>query len=129
MNNTLETLRDALLLTLIVILMYIMYKRLLRILGKDKVSRPRATLLDTTDHFENGAFHIRFNMPEPDSVVVEVYREGNETPIMRFEQPVEAGDHAIEVPSDLFNEAGKYSYSFFTKGCRYYRVIQGVPRS
>lgn len=125
MNNTLETLRDALLLTLIVILMYIMYKRLLRILGKDKVSRPRARLLDTTDRFYNDAFHIEFNLPLPARVVIQVYRDGDDTAIFSTDKSLDAGDHSQEIPMYVFNEKGKYVYNFSTEGSSYYRVIRG----
>lgn len=126
MNTTLETLRDALLLTLIVILMYIMYKRLLRILGKDKASRPRATLLDSTDRFEEGTFRVRFNLPEAAQVILEIYRDDQQEALQRLEANLEAGDHTLEISAETFIESGKYTYSFKTEGCRFYRVIR-VP--
>ncbi len=127
MNNTLETLRDALLLTLIVILMYIMYKRLLRILGKDKASRPRASLLDTTDQFENGMFAVRFNLPESAHVVLEIYRDSEDQAILKLESDLQPGDHSMEVPAETFSKSAKYAYSFKTDGCRFYRVIRVAP--
>lgn len=124
MNTTLDTLRDALLLTLIVILMYIMYKRLLRILGKDKASRPRASLLDSTDQFDKEGLRVKFNLPEPASIEIKVFRNDEPTAIEQFQQNFEAGDHEVLLSSKLFRDSGKYSYSFQTEGCRYYRVLR-----
>jgi hypothetical protein len=98
MTGTLETLRDALLLTLIVILLYVMYKRLLRVLGKDQVNVPRVNFLPATGTIVDGSVIIAFESPDEHKVMVQIQAtDANEVFASEEVLPVK-GENKVVIP-------------------------------
>lgn len=95
MAGTLETLRNTLLLTLIVILLYVMYKRLLRLLGKDDVNRARITFSDHAVTHVEGEVRIGFHVPSKTKVTIEVSRNRSDAPQVLIEGDFDAGNHEV----------------------------------
>ncbi len=97
MANTLDTLRDALLLTLVVILMYILYKRLLRVMGKDKVNRQRLSEVEGSGVFSNGVLVIRFETPTTALVEISVANREGDIEISKRVNTFDEGVHEVQL--------------------------------
>lgn len=93
-----DNLRDALLLTLVVVLMYILYKRLLRVLGKDAVSVPRFDIAPGSEQLEASRFSCTLIAPVATSISFKIFEIDSgkilhEEANLHFEQ----GEHPYEV--------------------------------
>lgn len=113
MDFSLDTLRDALLLGLIIMLVIVLYRRLLRFLGKDDKAA-YANLSDQNAVIEDGQLKVRFHLPEQGSARIEIRDDGNKVLQVALEAddlPVQ--DHEISIDISTF-APGKYSYHLIT---------------
>jgi uncharacterized membrane protein YhiD involved in acid resistance len=113
MDFSLDTLRDALLLGLIIMLVIVLYRRLLRFLGKDDKAA-YASLSDQQAVIEDGQLKVRFHLPEQGSARIEIRDEGNKVLQVALESdelPVQ--EHEISIDISGFTP-GKYSYHLIT---------------
>lgn len=111
MTSTLDTLRDALLLTLIVILMYILYKRLLRVMGKDKVNRKRLTEVDGSGLLSNGVLMIRFEIPTKSVIEISVAKQEGNTEISNRTSSYDEGVHEVQLDMKELERGMTYFYT------------------
>lgn len=115
--STLEILKNALLISLVVILIFILYKRLIHTLSKNRINAKYANI-ENSIHFEDGKGFIQVELKNKAYLIVEVYNhQGNRV------EAIEEGDF----------EAGKHSFSFVTstleKGKYYYKVTSPYQES
>lgn len=99
MSDIFDNLRDALLLTLVVMLLYVLYKRLLRVLGKDEVSIPRFEIIQGSENFTKKSFECRIAVPFSTviSASIQTQRNGQEQQEVIFEREFEPGEHAVSL--------------------------------
>lgn len=115
--NTLETLKNALLISLVVILIYILYKRLISTLSKNRINAKYANI-ENSIRFDDGKGFIQVELKNKAYLIVEVYSHQGD----RIEA-IEEGDF----------EAGHHSFSFVSskleKGRYYYKVTSPYQES
>ncbi len=97
MSDTFDNLRDALLLTLVVMLIYVLYKRLLRVLGKDDVSTPRFEIIQGSEIVNDQGFECRISVPFSTviSASIQTQLNGQELNEVVFEREFEPGEHTV----------------------------------
>lgn len=115
MADILETLRNALLLTLVLILLYVLYKRLLRVLGKDPNRRDYASLNDQSGRVEDGKLVIGFSLPLEGKVKVELWTN-NECVALLFDEHLEQGSHHLKLELPQLDPQQRYAFRFFSDG-------------
>lgn len=107
MTGILDNLRDALLLTLVVVLLYILYKRLLRVLGKDAVSVPRFDILPGSEKLETTGFSCKVTLPVETTIETKVFLIDSGELLHDLTRPnLEKGEHTLkidfrEIPSGI----------------------------
>lgn len=107
MTGILDNLRDALLLTLVVVLLYILYKRLLRVLGKDAVSVPRFDILPGSEKLEATGFSCKVTTPAETTIETKVFLIDSGELLHESTRPnLEKGEHTLkidfrEIPSGI----------------------------
>lgn len=101
MAGTLDNLRDALLLTLVVLLVYVLYKRLLRVLGKDSPNIPRFEIIAGSEQLNDNRFVCRISVPEVTEIAASIYSlNGNTEPLTSFSRSFNAGEHGLDFALD-----------------------------
>jgi hypothetical protein len=102
MSDTFDNLRDALLLTLVVMLIYVLYKRLLRVLGKDDVSTPRFEIIQGSEIVNDQGFECRISVPFSTviSASIQTQLNGQELNEVVFEREFEPGEHTVILAFD-----------------------------
>lgn len=102
MSDTFDNLRDALLLTLVVMLVYVLYKRLLRVLGKDDVSTPRFEIIQGSEIVNDQGFECRISVPFSTviSASIQTQLNGQELNEVVFEREFEPGEHTVILAFD-----------------------------
>jgi hypothetical protein len=111
MDSPLHTLRLALLVTLFVVLIYILYKRLLKAMGKDKDKPVYASLNDVT--YEGGINQLTITCANPsmetltvninDAASTLIHSEvfiGTSSEDLQMEVALEPGRYQVEVVTD-----------------------------
>lgn len=113
MDFSLDTLRNALLLTLIIMLVIVLYKRLLRFLGK-KDKAAYAHLADEAVSVQNGHITVRFNLPEQGKTRLELRDESNKIlQVIIDEADYPQQDHEVLIDVSALSP-GRYSYHLIT---------------
>lgn len=101
MAGTLDNLRDALLLTLVVMLVYVLYKRLLRVLGKDSPNVQRFEILAGSEQLQENRFECRISVPEDTEITATVHRQNeSKEPIVSFSKFYSTGEHMLDFPME-----------------------------
>ena len=102
MSDTFDNLRDALLLTLVVMLVYVLYKRLLRVLGKDDVSTPRFEIIQGSESLSTTGFECRISVPFSTVISASIRSQmnGQERYDVVFEREFDPGEHTVSLPFD-----------------------------
>jgi|LauGreDrversion4_2_1035121.scaffolds.fasta_scaffold85404_3 hypothetical protein len=98
--NQLDLLRDTLLVSLVAILVFILYKRLLHMMGRQNVQAKYPALDAETTH-QDGQVSIRLQLLQPMHLKVSVIDENRSV---------------IQVIQDLYSEKGDHSFVFKTNG-------------
>lgn len=92
-----ETLRDALLVTLIVVLAYILYKRLIRFLNRDRVEVENYLQLEKSE-VDGAHLKLMLEVPRKQNIVVQV-SQGESTNTI-FDQELDAGPQVLDLNID-----------------------------
>ena len=102
MSDTFDNLRDALLLTLVVMLIYVLYKRLLRVLGKDDVSAPRFEIIQGSEIVNDQGFECRISVPFSTVITASIRSQmnGQEQHDVVFEREFDPGEHSVSLSFD-----------------------------
>jgi hypothetical protein len=118
-----ELLRDALLVSLVAILVFILYKRLLHMMGRQNV-QAKYPALDAETTIENEQVCIRLQLLQPMQLKVSVLDENRNVLEVIQDNHSEKGDHSF-----VFNtngrSAGKYVFEIVTpheKSLRYFQI-------
>ncbi|WP_306643819.1 hypothetical protein [Sanyastnella coralliicola] len=115
MDTSLETLRNALLLALIVMLVYILYKRLVKKMGEKEASDAYAHIVSQKQ--EGGTINLHIEVPNKDTLKVIVFNAAGEEVKVASNSTVDAGEHHVDVNiADL--ASGKYSLVLTTSNHR-----------
>lgn len=116
MKTTQDYLTNILLITLILFLVYILYRRLLVVLGKDEAARKFVHFQDAEVRFEDGVWRVGIEVPEACYVTVSIQRDGDPTPSVIFDGELEAGEHLMDIATEL--KPGSYTCVFRTANQR-----------
>ncbi|MCH2198012.1 MAG: hypothetical protein MK081_04470 [Flavobacteriales bacterium] len=115
MDTSLETLRNALLLALIVMLVYILYKRLVKKMGEKEASDAYAHIV--SQKRDGSTISLQIEVPTTDTLKVIVTNAAGEEVKVASDATVDAGEHHVDVNiADL--EEGKYSLILTTSNHR-----------
>ena len=126
MEFSIEMLRNTLLIALILILVYVLYKRLLKTLDKNRINGSYSELLnqDSSELLDGDRLVIRFRHAEKGKVHLVVHSpEGVALEVLADEE-LEAGDHQFHFRISQ-RPSGKYSYHLHThnqKSTRYFQI-------
>lgn len=113
MDITIERLRDALFVMLLILLIYILYKRLLVFLNKQTAKGSYAGFDGARSSIKEGVLKMSFNVPEETHATIEVRDDKNEVVKLLIKQDLVAKHHEFEFDvSDL--KSGTYSYHLIT---------------
>ena len=123
MKTTQDYLTNILLITLILFLVYILYRRLLVVLGKDEAVRKFVHFQDAEVRFEDGVWRVGLEVPEACQVTVSIQAEEDASQSIIFDGELEAGEHLMDVATEL--KPGNYICEFRTvnqRAERYFTV-------
>lgn len=110
MSTTQDYLTNILLVTLILFLVYILYRRLLVMLGKDQVQHQYVHFGNARIEQEGGSWKVELEVPADCEVkVVILDADGNERATVH-DGSLTAGDHSLNVVTRL--EPGTYTCRF-----------------
>ena len=118
-----ELLRDALLVSLVAILVFILYKRLLHMMGRQNV-QAKYPALDTETTIENEQVCIRLQLLQPMQLKVSVLDENRNVLEVIQDGHSEKGDHSF-VFNTVGRPVGKYAFEIITpneKSLRYFHI-------
>ena len=113
MKDTLETLRNALLIMVVLWLIYVLYKRLLNIMGKAEVDNRYPALDHNLEIDTEGNGTLTLEMKLPAVVKIELLDQKGNTRIDSFEHATIQGSNKVAI--DLRKlEKGRYYYKLST---------------
>lgn len=118
-----ELLRDALLVSLVAILVFILYKRLLHMMGRQNV-QAKYPALDAETIIENEQVSIRLQLLQPMQLKVSVLDKNREVLEVIQDAHSEKGDHSFAFKTNGI-VAGRYAFEIVTpheKSLRYFQV-------
>lgn len=115
--NTLETLKNALLISLVVMLIYVLYKRLIKVLGKDNINGKyphigNALRIESTEGF------IDVELKNEAYLIVEIYSNDGSKVSTVAEGDFKLGNHSFS-----------FSVSEMQRGKYYYKVTSPYQES
>ena len=108
--NTLEHLKNALLVSLVIMLVYVLYKRMIKVLHKGKVTSQYPSIGNSI-LVENNEGKILVELHHKTYLIVEVFDANNSAILKVAEGDFEAG-----------NQTFKFDLSALPKGKLYYKV-------
>jgi hypothetical protein len=109
---TLETFRTVLLATLVILLVYVLYKRLLTLLGKKKKNESYATVKSWKYNKTNNELDITVLVPIVGNIKLDVYDDNGKLILQSDRGSLTKGTHTI---TEKITPGGK--------GKHYYKVI------
>jgi hypothetical protein len=125
MKDSLETLRDGLLLFSVVLLVYVLYKRLLKILGKKEKSKRYPTLGESIIWHDARNASIAITLEEPSELKLAIFNTSGEVQMELLKGKYEIGTH--ELPMNLSSlSPGKYYLkvtSDYQEASRYFDLV------
>jgi len=119
----LELLRDALLVSLVAILVFILYKRLLHLMGSQNI-QAKYPALDATTNVGNGEVSICMHLGQAMAVKVSVLNDEKKLVEVIQDGHSESGKHCFGF-NTTGHPTGKYSFEIITpheKSIRYFQV-------
>ncbi len=112
MESKLTLLRNALLVTLVIMLVYVLYKRLLSFIRSQEV-RALHPAIETSFSVDDAEATIALLTPNRFYVIIKVFKENGELQKVVFEGDMDAGKHAFSfLRAEL--PAGRYYYKIST---------------
>jgi hypothetical protein len=118
-----ELLRDALLVSLVAILVFILYKRLLHMMGRQNV-QAKYPALDAETTIQDGQVSIRLQLLQSMQLKVSVLDENRNVLEVIQDTHSEKGDHSF-VFKTIGRHSGKYAFEIVTpheKSLRYFQI-------
>lgn len=109
MKNTLSTLQDVLLIFTVVVLVYVLYKRLLIVLGKKKHSKVYPTIGEKIIWTDQTHASIEVNLKKPVNLELSIFDSSNALVQEVLNMHFEVGQHALEVNCSALT-SGKYYF-------------------
>lgn len=91
-----NTLKDVLLVFSLVLLVYVLYKRLLQVLGKKERSKRYARVGEHLQ-LQDGVLKMQLDLDQPMTLCVTVHTAGGEQVLKQEDRSLETGAHTIEV--------------------------------
>lgn len=114
MQNTLETLRDGLLVFSVVLLVYILYKRLLKILGKNERSKRYPTIGEEMIWKDKRTTTVSITLEEDSNLSISVYNNVGQKMNELMQGFYKIGTHDFDI--DLSSlPAGRYYLKLVTE--------------
>lgn len=113
MKDTLETLRNALLIMVVLWLIYVLYKRLLNIMGKAEVDNRYPALDHNLEIDKEGNATLTLDMKLPAIVKIELIDQAGNIRIDGFEHVAKEGSNKVNLDLRTF-EKGRYYYKLST---------------
>ena len=117
-----DTLKDVLLMFTVVVLVYVLYQRLLQVLGKKERSRKYASVSETME-WQGRMLTMRLEAEQRMTLRVSVKKATGEEVILHDEQQVEIGSHQVQVDCDML-APGRYYVSMHTPAQEYSRYFE-----
>lgn len=122
--STLETIKNALLISLLLMLIYVLYKRMLRVLGKDNVQSKYPAIGNALE-WNGDLAKITVDLRKETYLIIELFtKEGALVQsIAEGEYPV--GQHIFEFSRQSLS-AGKYFYkvtSSYQESSQYFEIL------
>jgi len=108
MTSKLEIFRNALLVTLVVLLVYVLYKRLLAVVRKNEIYAKHPPM-ETTLSISGNEAKIVLEIKAPAYVIIEVFDANNKGLFIVTEGVLSAGQHEFTFGTRLMM-AGRYYY-------------------
>ena len=108
MTSKLEIFRNALLVTLVVLLVYVLYKRLLAVVRKNEIYAKHPPM-ETTLSIANNEAKIALELKAPAYVIIEVFDSNNKGLFIVTEGDLSVGNHEFTFGTRLMM-AGRYYY-------------------
>ncbi len=109
MKNTLSTLQDVLLIFTVLILVYVLYKRLLIVLGKDKHKKVYPTIGEKIVWSDTTHATIEVDLKKPAHLELSIFDANNTRVHDVLNKEFEIGLHSLEVDCSSLS-AGKYYF-------------------
>lgn len=106
--STLETVKNALLVTLVIMLVYVLYKRMIKVLYRDKVMSQYPTIGNQLTK-ENGKWVISVELHRTTHLIIEIFNASNQMILKVAEGEYSSGMQRFTFESNTL-ESGKYYY-------------------
>jgi hypothetical protein len=90
------TLKDVLLVFTVVLLVYVLYQRLLQVLGKKERSKKYARVGEELE-LQNGVLKMTMEVAQPMELLLSVHKPSGETVVTLEERTLSEGSHTVEV--------------------------------
>ncbi len=113
MKNMLETLQDVLLVFTVLLLVYVLYKRLLLILGKSKHKIIYPTIGEKVVWKDPKHASLEVSLQENTNLSLSVFNQLNEKVLDIFQRDFEIGKHALDVDCTSLPQ-GKYYFKLIS---------------
>jgi hypothetical protein len=117
-----ENLKDVLLVFTVVVLVYVLYQRLLQVLGKKERSKKYARVSEKLE-IDGGMLKMDLAMDQPMLVKLSVHANQGESLLTLEDRSLEAGEHKIEVDISVL-KSGRYYIQLQTPAEVYSRYFE-----
>ena len=117
-----DTLKDVLLMFTVVVLVYVLYQRLLQVLGKKERSRKYASVSETME-WQGRILTMRLEAEQSMTLSVSVKKSTGEEVIGQDEKQLEIGSHEVKVDCAVL-APGRYYVSMQTPAQEYSRYFE-----
>jgi hypothetical protein len=117
-----DTLKDVLLVFTVVLLVYVLYQRLLQVLGKKQRSKQYARVGEQLA-LENGVLKMQVTLDQPMTIQISVHSSQGEQVLALDDENRDIGMHSIEVRVDTL-KAGRYYLQMQTPAETYSRYFE-----
>lgn len=107
--NTIETLRNALLVTALLLLIYVLYKRMLHIFRKQSIQTNYPELGNSMKWISDKHAYLEVKLERTSALTIEIFDAGGNLKLQLANQSFDPGVHSFELDASSFS-AGRYYY-------------------
>jgi hypothetical protein len=121
--STLETIKNALLISLLLMLIYVLYKRMLRVLGKDNILSKYPAIGNALE-WSGDIAKIKVDLKKETYLIVEIFTKEGTLIQSITEGEYAVGEHVFEFNKQSF-APGKYFYkvtSSYQESSQYFEI-------
>jgi hypothetical protein len=97
MKDSLETLRDGLLVFSVVLLVYVLYRRLLKVLGKKEKSKRYPTLGETIEWQDSRNASVQVSLEEPSNLKLAIFDSTGKQLLEVLNGSYDVGTHELQM--------------------------------